>query len=134
MIAEEVDDEDVGKQQQKKAATAEQAQRSTDPVDRTCTACTGSEIGRPPGRPKSLTVSTQLSVGHPVDRWKGRSTARSTDKRVRAASADLKICLYLRGWLFSRVCILVKILEKEKVGALLHSKRLLAIVIIFQVN
>ena len=70
MIAEEVDDEDEGKQQQKKAAAAEQVQRSTGPVDRTCTTCTGSESGRPPGRPKCLTVSAQLSVvfGRPTGR------------------------------------------------------------------
>ena len=49
VIAKEVDDERRRKQQQKKAAAAEQAQRSTGPVDRTCTTCTGSESGRPPG-------------------------------------------------------------------------------------
>ena len=51
------------------------------------------ELGRRPGRPTEV---TQLSVGHPVDRpvdrWKGRSTARSTDSRVRVISADSEIC------------------------------------------
>ena len=50
VIAKEVDDERRRKQQQKKAA-AEQAQRSTGPVDRTCTTCTG-----------------QRAVDRPVDR------------------------------------------------------------------
>ena len=85
MIAEEVDDEDEGKQQQKKAAAAEQAQRSTGPVDRTCTTCTGSESGRPPGRPHCLTIIAQVSVGHPVDRsvdrWK-RSVDRPVDRNA----------------------------------------------------
>ena len=80
MIAEEVDNEDVGKQQQKKAAAAKQAQRSTGPVDRTCTTCTGSESDRPPGRPHCLTVIAQLSVGHPVDWWKG-SVDRPVDRQ-----------------------------------------------------
>ena len=63
MIANEVDDEGEREQQQQKTGWS---------VDRpgrpTCTACTGSEDGRPVGRPQSLTVSAQLSIGHPVGR------------------------------------------------------------------
>ena len=89
VIAKEVDDkrtkEEAAAQQQKKAAAAEQAQRSTGPVDRTCTACTGSESGRPPGRPHCLTVIAQVSVGHPVDRavdrWMG-SVDRQVDRKA----------------------------------------------------
>ena len=85
VIAKEVDDERRRKQQQKKAAAAEQAQRSTGPVDRTCTTCTGSESGRPPDRPHSLTVIAQVSVGHPVDRavdwWMG-SVDRLVDRNA----------------------------------------------------
>ena len=111
VIAKEVDDERRRKQQQKitqqqqnrlcgrpARSTARSIRNSVDRRGRPArTTCTWKELGRPPGRP---TESTQLSVGHPVDlpvhRRKGRSTARSTDKRVRAASADSKICLYLR--------------------------------------
>ena len=54
VIAKEVDDERRRKQQQKKiAAAAEQVDRSTGPVDRTCTTCASSR-----------------SVDRPVDRLK----------------------------------------------------------------
>ena len=93
---------DDGRNSRKQAATAEQVQRSTGPVDRTCTACTGSESGRSPGRPKSLTVSTQLSVGHPVDRpvdrWKG-SVDRPVDRQAGAGCVSvLETCWYKYGF------------------------------------
>ena len=96
VIAKEVDDkrmkEEEAAQQQKKAAAAEQAQRSTGPVDRTCTVL---ELGRPPDRPTRLTVSTQLSVGDPVDRCK-RSVDRPVDRQAgRAALCRFGNLLYL---------------------------------------
>ena len=84
MIAEEVDDEDEGKQQQKKAAAAEQAQRSTGPVDRRAQHARG-----------------WSSVDRPVDRLKVPNSllgTRSTDKRVRAETADLETVLYKYGF------------------------------------
>ena len=68
MIAEEVDDEDEVNSSRKIAAAAEQVLRSTGPVDRTCTTCTGSESGRP-------VRSTNV---HNVHRIRERSTDRST--------------------------------------------------------
>ena len=43
---------DDGRNGRKQAAAAKQVLRSTGSVDRTCTTCTVSESGRPPGRPK----------------------------------------------------------------------------------
>ena len=43
---------DDGRNGGKQTAAAKQVLRSTGPVDRTCTTCTVSESGRPPGRPK----------------------------------------------------------------------------------
>ena len=112
MIAKEVDDEDEGKQQQK-ISQQQQVQvgrstgpvdwpavseaRSTGPVDRRAQCA---QVGAR-STARSPTEVTQLSVGHPVDRpvdrWKGRSTAQSTDSRVRAASADLEILFVFKG-------------------------------------
>ena len=63
MIAEEVDDEDEGKQQQKISQQQQvQIGRSTGPVDRHAQHAQGSEaVDRPVDR-NSLTVSAQLSV------------------------------------------------------------------------
>jgi len=63
-----------------------------------------------------------MSVDRPVDRQSGLGEILLFRKSG-----------YLRAAIVFRVCILEKILEKEKAGALLHSKRLLAIVIFFLV-
>ena len=69
--------------------------RSTGPVDRRAQHARGwSSVDRPVDRlevPNSLlgTRSTDRSTG-----GRGRSTARLTDKRVRAVIADLETCLY----------------------------------------
>ena len=90
------------------------------------------ELDQPSGRP---TESTQLSVGHPVnrpvDRWK-RSVDRPVDRQTgRAAICRFGNLLYLKD-----CCWFLGFVSESWgfAGALLQSKRLLAIVIIFQVN
>ena len=88
--------------------------RSTGPVDRRAQRAQGwSSVDRLVDRlkvPNYLlgTRSTARSTG-----GRGRSTARSTDKQVRAVFADLETCLYKYG--ISRVLLYV-----GKFGALLR--------------
>ena len=95
MIAEEVDDEDEGKQQQKTSQQQQvQVSRSTGPVDRRAQRAQGkSSVDRPVDR---LKVPNSL-LGARSTGGRGRSTARSTDKRVRAAIAVFETCLYIYG-------------------------------------
>ena len=120
MIAEEVDDEKTkGTTAENSSSSRKQVGRSTGPVDRPQDQEFGRparstdvhnmhklELGRPPGRP---TESTQLSVGHPVDRWKG-SVDRPVDRQAGAGCECRFINLFVfKGCgYFSRVLYLRK--------------------------
>ena len=137
-IAKEVDDGRQSGQQHKIAAAAESGRvgrpvRSTDmhnmhralgPVDR-------------PGRPKDPDCKQLNSRLNSVGRL-GRPEGRSVDPPVDRQSGLGEILLlrnsgYLRLLFNSRVCDLESACEKVLAKALLHSKRLIAIVRIFLV-
>ena len=102
VIAKEVDDRQTKEQAAENSSSRKQRWRSIGPVDRPqyqkigrparstdVHNMQGSESGRPPGRPSRLIVSTQLSVGYPVDRsvdpWKG-SVDRPVDRQAGRAA------------------------------------------------
>ena len=115
MIAEEVDDEKTkGTAAENNSSSRKQVGRSTGLVDRP----QHQEFGRPARstdvHKRAQTCTSWSSVDRPVDRLeapnsllgtrstdrltggRGRSTARSTDSRVRVIFADSKIC-YIYG-------------------------------------
>jgi len=136
VITEEVDDKRTWKKQQQKTANnsrtgcfgrppgrppAQAGDRSTGAVDRCAQrAQGGNSVDRPVDRlkvPNSLlgTRSTGWSTG-----GRGRSTARSTDSRLRVNFAVLETCLYKYG--ISRV-----FMDARKSGALFRSEVLLVL-------
>ena len=145
MIAGEVDDKKAKETTAENSSSSSRKQvgQSTGPVDRP----QHQDFGRPA---RSTDVHKRAQVGarstarstdwkhptlcwapvdRPVDRWKG-SVNRPVDRQAGAGcECRFENLLYLRAVVGSRVCIFEKDL---KAGALLQSKRLLAIVIFFQ--